>query len=328
MKIRKTLQITTNENDQDKRLDRFLVEQSEINSRSFAQSLIEKNMILINDKVAKASAKLKANQKITIHLPEDTVTEILPFDLKLDIIFEDNDLIVLNKPSGLVVHPSAGHEQDTLVNALLAHTDQLSMKNEIRPGIVHRIDKETSGLLVVAKNDVAHESLAEQFKNKTTHRIYYAITEGKLEKQKGTIQSYLARHPSDRKKISSLRSNNKIIQKYNQEIENGKWAITHYEVLQNTANNSYVKLKLETGRTHQIRVHMKELGHPLVGDLTYGYSALKNKKHGYSRFFLHAAELGFQHPKTDQMLIFKCNWPDQDRIKIQNLGFKHDLPGM
>lgn len=318
----------TTETDQDKRLDRFLVEISDINSRSIAQHLIQQSQVFINDKPAKASMKLKAGQTIIINLPEDKPTQLLPYNFKLDILFEDDDLIVVNKPSGLVVHPSAGHEQKTLVNALLAHTTQLSMKNEIRPGIVHRIDKETSGLLVIAKNDFSHENLASQFKNKTTHRIYYALVEGKLEKSKGTMQSYLARHPSDRKKYASLKSNNKIIQKYDPKIENGKWAITHYEVLQSVEDKSYIRLKLETGRTHQIRVHMKELGHPLIGDLMYGYSAQKIKKNNLSRFYLHAAELGFVHPRNDVQMLFKSLWPDKDKIIIYNMGFKNDLQGM
>lgn len=328
MKIKKTIEIVTTENDQDKRLDRFLVELPEINSRSFSKDLIEKEQVQINGQIAKASAKLRPGLKITIALPEDKPTQLVPYNFNLDIIYEDQDLIVVNKPSGLVVHPSAGHEQDTLVNALLAYTTQLSMKNEIRPGIVHRIDKETSGLLVIAKNDVAHEHLAMQFKNKTTHRVYYAVVQGQFISPKATVKSYLVRHPTDRKKFSSLRKNNKIIQQFDSKIENGKWAVTHYEVLQNTGTQSYVKLVLETGRTHQIRVHMKELGHPLVGDLIYGYPALQYKKNQLSRFYLHAAELGFVHPRTGETLKFQSSWPKTDQAKIQEMGFNRDLPGM
>lgn len=304
------------------RLDRYLTSLPEIISRSFAQDLIEKKLVLVDSKEARASLALKQDQVVEVSIPEVAEpSELIPYDFPLDIVFEDSDLIVLNKPSGLVIHPAAGHEQDTLVNALLHHTKDLSMKNEQRPGIVHRIDKETSGLIVVAKNDLAHEKLAQQFKDKTTHRIYYAVALGSLARKAGTARSYLARHPSDRKRYASIRDNNKIISIFDEEFQDGKWAVTHYEKLAQSSGFSYVKLKLETGRTHQIRVHLSEMGNPLVGDIQYGYSAQKYKNEKLKRFYLHAAELGFIHPTTNESLLFKIDWPSEDRKQILNWGF-------
>jgi 23S rRNA pseudouridine1911/1915/1917 synthase len=307
------------------RLDKVLVDDAFfkdiISTRSYAQNMIEKGYIAINGERTKASYALKASDSIDIFIPEVKPTELVPYDYKLDIIFEDNDLIVINKPAGLVVHPSAGHEQNTLVNALLHHTKNLSMKNEERPGIVHRIDKETSGLLVVAKNDQAHDNLSIQFKNKTTHRIYYAIVEGRPRVGKGTIQTYLARHPNDRKRFSSVRTNNRIMTEFEEGFEKGKWAVTHYQTLQSSQSKSLVRVQLETGRTHQIRVHMSEMGHSLIGDMTYGFSAKKAKELGITRFYLHAAELGFTHPKTKEPMKFLIDWPKADFEKIKSWGF-------
>ena len=257
------------------RLDKWLTQIEQINSRSFAQDLITKNLVLVDKLVVKSSAVLKLNQTIEIHFPEAKSVGLIPYDYKLDIVFEDKDLLIINKPSGLVVHPAAGHEQDTLVNALIHYTQELSMKNELRPGIVHRLDKETSGLLVVAKNDFAHENLANQFKNKTSHRIYYAVVEKEIKLPFGMIQSYLSRHPVDRKRHSSVRVNKKIISKFDPDFLDGKWAVTHYKKLavSHADRNlylTYAKLKLETGRTHQIRVHLSENGNPLLGDIPTG----------------------------------------------------------
>ena len=307
------------------RLDKVLVDEEffkdVITTRSYAQNMIEKGYIAINGERTKASYALKESDSIDIFIPEVKPTELVPYDLKLDIIFEDDHLIVINKPAGLVVHPSAGHEQNTLVNALLHHTKDLSMKNEERPGIVHRIDKETSGLLVVAKNDYAHEHLSLQFKNKTTHRVYYAVVEGRPRVGKSTLSSYLARHPNDRKKFASVRLNNRIITEFEEGFEKGKWAVTHYQTIQSSQSKSLVRVQLETGRTHQIRVHMAEMGHPLVGDMTYGFSAKKSKELGITRFYLHAAELGFVHPKTKEPMKFLIDWPRADFEKIKSWGF-------
>ena len=291
-------------------------------TRSHIQILIENGHIKVNGLISKPSYSVKFNDEISIVLPSAEPTDLKPYDFSLDIVFEDTDLIVVNKPAGLVVHPAAGHEQDTLVNALLNHTQQLSMKNEMRPGIVHRIDKETSGLLVIAKNDQAHEHLAQQFKNKTTHRLYYAVVEGNLKQPKGSVSSYLARHPTDRKRYASVKENGKIKTKFEPDFSTGKWAVTHYRLLELSQNKSLVELRLETGRTHQIRVHMSELGHVLTGDLLYGFSQKKLNELKINRFFLHASELGFIHPKTQEKLNFKTLWPNSDLETIRSWGFK------
>lgn len=315
------------------RLDKWLAQVEGINSRSIAHDLITKNCVLIDAKETKPSAVLKLNQVVEVQIPEVKSIGLQPYDYPLEIIFEDSDLIVINKPSGLVVHPAAGHEQDTLVNALIHYTKDLSMKHELRPGIVHRLDKETSGLLVVAKNDFTHDHLSLQFKNKTTHRIYYAVVEKELKKDSGTFQSYLARHPVDRKRYASMRENKKVLSQFKDSITEGKWAVTHFKKISTsyTEKNlylTYAKLKLETGRTHQIRVHLSENGHPLLGDLTYGASKVIYKKYALSRFFLNAAELGFAHPRTNTEMLFQAKWPAADAMKLTELGFSRELPGM
>lgn len=308
----------------DTRLDKYLAGLEEISSRNYAKHLIDSGLVTVNGKKAKASFVLSPGNTVEFSLPEPQSTELLPYNFKLDIIFEDRDILVVNKPSGLVVHPAAGHQQDTLVNALLNHTRDLSMKNEIRPGIVHRIDKETSGLLVVAKNDRAHEHLAEQFKQKTTHRVYYALLSGALPKMSGTARSYLARHPVDRKRFASVRENNRIVTEADLDMPHSKWAATHFQKLAQHAGMSYVRLKLETGRTHQIRVHMSELGFPLVGDTLYGFSVKIQRELGLHRFLLHAAELGFRHPTTEEDLIFRVPWPSEDDNFLKTYGFDHE----
>ncbi len=324
LKTSQKIEISATASEAGLRVDKFIAGLDEISSRSYAQNLIEKKLVLVNDKTCKASLILKLGDVVKIELPEVTSTDLVPYDFKLDILHEDRDLLVVNKPSGMVVHPAAGHQHDTLVNALLHHTRDLSMKNELRPGIVHRIDKETSGLLVVAKNDAAHEHLAAQFKNKSAHRIYYALVSGLVPRASGTIQSYLSRHPTDRKRYASVRESNKIITAFDPNFSAGKWAITHFTKLHQTKDMSYLKLKLETGRTHQIRVHLSELGHPLVGDLAYGYSVKKRNELGILRFFLHAAELGFHHPRDEHFVSFKTDWPTSDRKKLIELGFQYD----
>jgi len=303
------------------RLDKWLTTQSNDLSRSHIIQLIDQNHITVNGKPVKSSYVIRMNDKIELLLPETKPTTLVPADIPIPITYEDEDLLVINKPSGLVVHPSAGHEQDTLVNGLLFHVKNLSMKNEERPGIVHRIDKETSGLLVVAKNDKAHEKLSQQFKDKTTHRVYYAVVTGMLKKEKGTIQSYLIRNPADRKKYCSMRENGRVVTEFTEVIEHAKWAVTHYEVMKRLKHLTLVKLQLETGRTHQIRIHMSEAGHPIVGDITYGYpnQLLKNK--GLKRFYLHAAELGFIHPRTNEEMLFSAPWPAEDEAMLKSWGF-------
>lgn len=324
MKTNSNLKVQVQIEDDGIRLDKFLGSIEEISSRHYAQILIDQGRVTLDGLKAKASKPVKTGQTIEVDLPPVLPTELVPYDFPLEIVFEDSDLLVINKPSGLVVHPAAGHQQDTLVNALLHHTKDLSMKHEQRPGIVHRIDKETSGLLVVAKNDYTHENLSLQFKNKTTHRIYWAVANGKTQLATGTCRSYLARHPNDRKRYASVRHLNRIINQFEEGFDQGKWAVTHFKKIENAHDMTYLQLQLETGRTHQIRVHMSEMGHALLGDTTYGYPVQRAKELGTTRFYLHAAELGFIQPRTQKEMLFKVGWPSVDREFIKNLGFKND----
>ena len=300
------------------RLDKALSLLPQVKTRSRAEYLIENNYVHINSKTPKPSHKISEKDLLEICWPPEVPSELQPLDLKLDILFEDDDIIVINKPAGLVVHPAAGHQQDTLVNALIHHTDNLSMKfGEKRPGIVHRLDRDTSGILVVAKNDFAHESLMNQFKSRTTHRIYFAVVIGQPGKTEGTIQTTIARHPNDRKRFAS-----------NPEL--GKVAITHYKVIKRLPSGiTLLQIKLETGRTHQIRVHLSENGWPIAGDKIYGADRkIKNISNSHQRdilksfprFALHASELGFNHPKNNERVIFKVDWPNDLKPLLVDLG--------
>lgn len=305
------------------RVDKALASIPEIGSRSQALKLLQMGAVRKEGKIIKPSYKILSGDVFDIHVPIIETEKLLPYDFPLDIVFEDSELIVLNKPAGLVVHPAYGHAQDTLVNALLHYTTDLSLGyNEKRPGIVHRIDKGTSGLLVIAKNDNAQRVLSKQFQKKTTHRVYYAMAYGVFKDKSGTVQSFLNRHPENRQKVVS--SSN----------EPGRHAITHYRVLEEHSGISLAQLKLETGRTHQIRVHLSDLEHPILGDLVYG-SAKRNKNlrsmkiRGFidqmSRFALHAAELGFVHPVSGETMMFKVGWP-ADLIELVRLcGFRENL---
>lgn len=315
----------------DSRLDKYLSLQVSIQSRSRAEFLIDKGLVTVNGKIAKSSYKMKVSDSVEVTLPEKSTTTLEPLDLKLDIVFEDSDLIVVNKPSGLVVHPAAGHQNDTLVNALLAHTNDLSMKfGEDRPGIVHRIDRETSGLLVVAKNDRSHQALSDQFKQRTITRLYEAVCIGVPRQSEGKITSVLARHPSDRKRFASVKNaSGGYITTPNDDstgaFQVGKLAITSYQVLKTRPTASLVQLKLFTGRTHQIRVHMAELGHPLLGDKQYSNpqaskkisTEMKSELDVLNRFLLHAKVLGFFHPTTGNPLHFEVDWPMADKAFIE-----------
>lgn len=301
------------------RIDKALSAISEIGSRSRAAYLIDQKLVLVNNVSVKTSYIVKINDEIQVMIPEESSSSLEPYNIDLDILFEDQDIIVINKPSGLVVHPAAGHAQDTLANALISHTRDLSMKfGEDRPGIVHRLDKETSGVLVVAKNDFAHEKLALQFRQRTVHRIYHAICFGKMPRAQGKIETSIARHPKYRKKLASTQNSN------------GKLAITNYKVLQVKNDFSYIELKLETGRTHQIRVHLSESGCPIVGDVIYGADKkvnsiksriVKERIKNLHRFLLHACELGFFHPVSEVWMEFKVDWPSTDWELVQSLGF-------
>ena len=275
----------------------------------------------MHDRTLKASFKVQPAQEIAITIPVPPTSELVPLQAPLDLLYEDDDLAVVNKPAGLVVHPAAGHAQDTLVNILLHHVRPLAMGfGESRPGIVHRLDRDTSGILVVTKNDLAHRALADQFRKKSVHRIYWAIVYGHLRQPNGTMHSHLARHPRDRKRFASTKN------------ASGKLAITHYKTVQALAAPfTWLQCQLETGRTHQIRVHLSELHHPIVGDHTYG--ADSRCKHAASRFLpalkalhrvaLHACELGFVHPRTQENLAFKVGWPEELQQLTAALGFKN-----
>lgn len=324
------------ENSEPVRIDKFLSLHPEIKTRSRAEYLLDSGHVFVNGKPVKASYKIKPFDEIKIQIPEASEPKTLEgLNLELDIVFEDKDLIVINKPAGLVVHPAAGHQNDTLVNALIHHTDDLSMKfGDDRPGIVHRIDKETSGLLVVAKNDETHAGLAAQFKERTISRIYEAIVIGGFHPKEGRITSYLARHPTDRKRYASIKEKP---QRLTEKLQNppaepaGKWAATNFKVLATKNNLSLVQLKLETGRTHQIRVHLSEKGFPIIGDVMYGSaSKMKNLKteitsdfKNFQRFFLHAKTLGFTHPTTKTELFFESSWPAEELAFIKK-WISHD----
>lgn len=299
------------------RLDKWLTLFEPVSSRSRAAQLIDQGLVTLNGGTLKASYKVQPHSVIVVRIPESPPQELQPLDQPLEILFQDSDVVVVNKPAGLVMHPAAGHAQDTLVNILLHHVDSLSMGfNEQRPGIVHRLDRDTSGVLVVAKNDSAHRALAEQFRDKTAHRIYHALVHGVPSRPRGTLTSHLARHPQDRKRFAS--SKNGL----------GKYAVTHYEMLESVpAKIALVQCRLETGRTHQIRVHMSEAGHPLIGDVLYGRKspgkdAVKLDQ-DLGRLGLHAAELGFTHPRTHEKMFFQQPWPAAMISFAHAKGFKH-----
>ena len=288
------------------RIDAFLSE-SLGKSRGFVKDMLDNDLVTVNGRKVKASYKTKENDEIEYELPEEKEAEIIPRDIELDIVYEDNDVLVINKPVGMVVHPAPGNYEDTLVNALMFHCkDKLSSINSVvRPGIVHRIDKDTSGLLVVAKNDNAHNSLAEQFKVHSVTREYTAIVKGSFKGSEGTVDAPVGRHPVDRKKMAVT-------------AKNSKHAVTHFKVVEQLEGYTLVKCRLETGRTHQIRVHMNYIGHTLLGDITYGD---KNKL-GIKHQMLHAGILGFSHPTTGEYMEFSTPLPVQFEETIEKLRIK------
>lgn len=294
--------------DAGKRMDVFLSEQIPDRSRSYIRKLIEDgNVFSGSGAVTKAGQKMKERQQVKVLLPEPEELKVEPEDIPLDILYEDDDLIVVNKPKGMVVHPAAGHYTGTLVNALLYHCGgSLSGINGIlRPGIVHRIDKDTTGSLVVAKNDQAHRSLAEQLRVHSITRRYRAVVLGNLKTDEGTIDAPLARHPADRKKMAVCQPGK------------GKEAVTHYKVLERFGNYTYIECRLETGRTHQIRVHMTHIGHPLLGDTVYGPSRCPWDLQGQT---LHAMVLGFVHPSTGAYMEFTAPLPEYFEHLLELLG--------
>ncbi|SKA02617.1 RluA family pseudouridine synthase [Selenihalanaerobacter shriftii] len=278
----------------DKRVDKFLAEQNEELSRTYIQKLIGKKNVTVNGREEKSSYSLQLNDKVKLMVPEPEQIDLKPEEIPLEIIYEDSDIIVINKQPDLVIHPSPGHESGTLVNALLYHCDNLSgISGKIRPGIVHRLDKDTSGVLVVAKNDQAHLNLSEQFKDRETKKIYLTLVEGNVQYNKGKIDAAIGRDPKDRKKMT--------VTKYN-----SKKAVSRFEVLKRFGDYTWVEVKLETGRTHQIRVHMDYLDNPIVGDQTYGYNKQNLK---VDRQMLHAYRLGFTHPTKNEWMEFEAELP-------------------
>lgn len=279
--------------DEGTRIDKYLSDNIEDRSRAFIQNLIDENNITVNDKNIKSNYKVKEKDKVKVIIPVPKELTIAGEDIPLDIVFEDKDVVVVNKPQGMVVHPASGVYSGTLVNALLNHCEDLSgINGVVRPGIVHRIDKDTSGVLVIAKNDFAHNKLAEQFKEHSMKREYYALVEGRFKDEEGIVDAPLGRHPQDRIKMAV--------------VKDGKRAVTHYKVIETYKNTSLIKCRLETGRTHQIRVHMAYIGHPLVGDPVYGY---KKQKYNLEGQMLHAKVLGFVHPTRNEYMEFESELP-------------------
>lgn len=331
MRIHKTIQFTVPEECDQLRLDKALSQHPEIDSRSLASRLIAKDCVKQNNKVMKASYKVSTGEIFDVDLPAKDFEDLLPYEFQLDIVHEDEEVIVINKSSGMVVHPAAGHYQDTLINALLFHNKQLSSGSaEFRPGLVHRLDKDTSGLLVIAKNDRCHRILAKQFKDKTVDRRYQALTYGRFHEREGKIESHLIRHIKDRKKFMSFEKLNPMMSAMKEDRE-GKYAATNYKVLgEHPSGLSFVELRLETGRTHQIRVHLSEMGHGIVGDPIYSNKNRAKDLTGVKwkqligtvpRLMLHAFELGFKHPNGLKM-HFERDWGSEDLQLLTELDFK------
>ncbi len=309
------------------RIDKFLVNRLNQVSRNRIQQAAEANCILVNGKAVKSNYKVKPNDKISIVLPyPPTEYELIPENIPLDILYEDEDLLVVNKPAGMVVHPAKGNYYGTLVNGLLYHFQQLSQSETVRPGLVHRIDKDTSGILVIAKNDYAHAHLANQFFHKTTERTYIAMVWGIFDKAEGTITGHIGRSLKDRKKMAVFPDGS-----------HGKPAVTHYKVIKDYTYVSLVECTLETGRTHQIRAHFEYIKHPLFNDSKYGGNTIIKGGNApkYKQFIencfqlmprhaLHAKSLSFQHPRTKKMLSFDSNLPEDFQKLIEKWENYHN----
>ena len=284
------------------RIDKFLADKLENMSRSKIQGLIEEGFIEVNDKEIKSNYKVRADDRITISIPEAEGIDIIPENIPLDIIYQDQDLIVLNKEQGMVVHPAPGHKSGTLVNALLYQIDDLSgINGEICPGIVHRLDKDTSGIMVVAKNDESHVALSEQLANRSMERIYWALVHGIMPHNQGTIDAPIGRDPRNRQR--------------NAVVTKGKEAISHFKLLEKFENYSLLEVQLESGRTHQIRVHLNYIDYPVAGDELYG---LRKTLEGKGQF-LHARRLAFIHPRTGKKMAFEAELPTIFKTKLEFL---------
>ena len=299
-----TLKLTATPPDAGKRLDAWLAETLEATTRSAAAKLIEGGSVLVEGKAVPKNYKLRCGETVEVQLPEAAEIDLVAQDIPLDIVYEDEDVIVVNKPKGLVVHPAPGHPDGTLVNALMFHCgDSLSgIGGEKRPGIVHRIDRDTSGLIIAAKNDAAHVGLSAQLQDHTLSRIYHCIVTGNLREDTGTVDAPLGRHPVDRKRMAV--------------VADGRRAVTHWRVLERFQGFTYVECRLETGRTHQIRVHMAHIGHPILGDTVYG-----NKKEvkGLQGQCLHAVGLRFIHPRTGEPVELSCGLTEEFEEQLRKL---------
>ena len=296
--------LLTTENNALERLDSFLSEAVPDLSRAAAARLIEEGHVLVDGRPAAKSLRLTGRERVSVTLPEPEAIDAVPQDIPLDVVYEDDDVIVVNKPSGLVVHPAPGHPDGTLVNALLYHcAGSLSgVGGALRPGIVHRIDRDTSGLIIAAKNDLAHQGLAAQLKDHTLARTYECIVTGGLRDDRGTVDAPIARHPVDRKRMAVAAG--------------GRSAITHWEVLERFPGYTHLRCRLETGRTHQIRAHMAYLGHPILGDTVYG---AKKPVPGLTGQCLHAVALRFLHPRTQEPVELTCPLPEEFEAMLRKL---------
>ena len=301
------LTLQPNKEDAGKRIDAWLAAVLPDMTRSAAQRLLEEGRVACGGKAPAKNYKLTGGETIEVTLPEPEAVDLVPQDIPLDVVFEDGDVIVVNKPKGLVVHPAPGHPDGTLVNALIFHCgDSLSgIGGELRPGIVHRIDRDTSGLIIAAKNDMAHQKLAAQLQDHTLSRIYRCIVIGNLREDSGTVDAPIGRHHTDRKKMAVTKD--------------GRNAVTHWRVLARFQGFTYVECRLETGRTHQIRVHMAHIGHPILGDTVYG-----NKKPvaGLQGQCLHAVGLRFLHPRTDEPVELHCELTEEFQTQLRKLEQK------
>lgn len=290
---------------QQMRLDKYLAEQFPEQTRSYLQKLIKDGGVLVNGKSVKTGYQLSKGDEVSVNIPEPKELDVEPQKMNLDIVYEDADVILINKPKGMVVHPAPGHTTDTLVNGLLYHCkNNLSGINGVaRPGIVHRIDRDTTGILIVCKNDMSHNSIAAQLKEHSITRRYRALVHGNVKNDTGTVEGPIGRHPVDRKKMTINE-------------RNGKPAVTHYKVLERFGNYTFIECVLETGRTHQIRVHMTSIGHPLVGDEVYGPAKCPFKLQGQC---LHAMVLGFVHPRTGEYMEFSAELPEYFKDLLRKL---------
>ena len=298
------IRLRASEESKNQRLDAFLASSLDGLTRSQATRLIESGEVAVNGRAVSKSYKLAGGEDIAVTLPEPEPVEAVPQDIPLDVVYEDADVIVVNKPSGMVVHPAPGHPDGTLVNALLYHcAGTLSgIGGALRPGIVHRIDRDTSGLIIAAKNDAAHQYLSAQLADHTLARTYECIVVGKLREDRGTVDAPIARHPTDRKRMAV--------------VAGGREAVTHWEVIARYPGYTHVRCRLETGRTHQIRVHMAYIGHPILGDTVYG---TKKEVPGLTGQCLHAVGLRFLHPRTHEVVELSCPLPEEFTRMLQKI---------